>query len=72
MANQKTLKAPQMLRPKEVADRLAVSKDTIYNWIEDGTLPAIKIGERAVGVSEEKLAAWLDRRPHMPGRNRRS
>ncbi len=32
------------LSVKEIAAHLGVSKETIYNWIEEKTIPAHKIG----------------------------
>lgn len=39
-----------MLRVKEVADRLRVHPATVYRWINDGHLPAVRYGRQvAVG-----------------------
>jgi excisionase family DNA binding protein len=59
-----------LLSPKEVANALSLSVETIYRWIENGTLPAIKVGKRAVRVSEKSLKAWLDNQPHLPTREK--
>ncbi len=32
-----------LLRPTEVADYLRISRSTIYGWIEQGKIPAMKI-----------------------------
>ena len=29
----------------EIAEHLGVSKDTIYRWLQEGTIPAHKIGK---------------------------
>ncbi|NUP47247.1 MAG: helix-turn-helix domain-containing protein [Catenulispora sp.] len=34
-----------MLRVKEVADRLRVHPATVYRWIADGRLPAVRYGK---------------------------
>jgi excisionase family DNA binding protein len=34
----------QTYTPREVSTILSVSEDTVYNWIDDGTIPAEKIG----------------------------
>jgi len=48
----------QLLTPKQVAARLAVSPRTVYLWIEQGRLPAVRLSERVTRVSEEALAAF--------------
>jgi excisionase family DNA binding protein len=37
-------KEGDLLLPGEVAKILRVSRSTVYRWVEDGTLPAIKLG----------------------------
>jgi excisionase family DNA binding protein len=34
-----------MLRVKEVADRLKVHPATVYRWINEGRLPAVRYGQ---------------------------
>jgi excisionase family DNA binding protein len=34
---------PQLLKPTEVADLLRVSRSTINNWIQEGSIPYIKL-----------------------------
>ncbi|MFE9850298.1 helix-turn-helix domain-containing protein [Streptomyces sp. NPDC005576] len=34
-----------MLRVKEVADRLKVHPATVYRWINEGRLPALRYGQ---------------------------
>ena len=60
----KELRVEKLLSPQEVADSLSLSVGTIYRWIENGTLPAIKVGKRTVRVSEKSLKSWLEKRPY--------
>ena len=51
-----------LLKPTEVARRLGVSVPTVYRRIQDGSLPAVRLGhdERApLRVPEYELEAWL-------------
>lgn len=48
-----------LLTPRQAAQRLAVSPRTIYSWIEEGRLPAIRLSERVTRISEEALAAFI-------------
>ena len=41
--------------PKEVCEILNVSRRTIYNWFEDGTLPFIQVGPRIKRVKRDDL-----------------
>ena len=49
----------QLMTIEEVAEYLRVKKRTIYEWLKNGKIPAIK----AVGqwrFKKEKIDAWLD------------
>lgn len=48
-----------LLRPDEVAAILDVHVATVYRRIEDGTLPAIRIGN-LYRIPRESLAALID------------
>lgn len=45
------------IRPKEAADAIGVGKTKIYELINDGTVPAVRIG-RALRVPVEELRRW--------------
>lgn len=51
----------KLLRPKEVAERLAVSDRTIYRLVDEGKIASYRIGG-AVRISEEDLEAYLESR----------
>ena len=36
----------EYLTVKEIADRLKLNEQTVRNWIDDGKLPAVRIGRR--------------------------
>jgi len=42
----------------EIADYLGVSKDTIYRWIENQTLPANRVG-RLWKFKASEVDAWV-------------
>jgi excisionase family DNA binding protein len=48
----------KLLRPGEVAQRLAVSPLTIRKWIHLGQLPVVRLG-RAVRIREEDIEAMI-------------
>lgn len=45
----------QLLRVGEAADVLAVSRWTIYRWVEDGRLEGTKIGRGSLRVFRDSL-----------------
>lgn len=49
---------------KEIAQRFQVSRQAVYDWIKEGKLRAIQIGER-VRVPESALNDFV--RPIQPG-----
>jgi excisionase family DNA binding protein len=50
---------PRFLTAGEVAERMRVSKMTVYRLIRAGKLPAVRIG-RAFRVREDDVEAYLD------------
>jgi excisionase family DNA binding protein len=51
---------PPLLTVPQVAALLQVTPQTIRNWIDHGTLPAVRIG-RAFRIKHQDVAALLDR-----------
>src|SRR5215213_1359121 len=47
------------LTPDEVASRLQVSRQVVYNWINDGRLRAVKAG-RTLRIPHHALEAFLE------------
>ena len=44
--------------PDWVAERLGLDKNTVYKFLQDGTIPAIQLGRKWL-VSEARLVEWL-------------
>lgn len=51
---------PDLLTVPQVAERFQVTAQTIRNWIDHGTLPALRVG-RAFRVRIEDVEALLER-----------
>jgi excisionase family DNA binding protein len=49
-----------MLKPKDVAARLNVSRTTVTRWIQQGKLRATRLGEKLYLISEKDLAEFLE------------
>ena len=55
-----------------VAERLAVSRKMVYDWVREGKLPGVKLG-RLWRVRERDLEAFIDAlEPIKPGEERRT
>jgi prophage regulatory protein len=53
-----------VLRPREAASFLGISKPTLYRYIRAGHIPAPRrIGPNAVGWTRADLEAWVDELP---------
>ena len=50
-----------MLRVREAADALGVSRSKAYELIASGQIPSVKMGRGCVRVPVEALRAWIDR-----------
>ena len=46
--------------PKEVQEMLGVAQTTIYRWLENGQLPAVKIGGKLWRIPADALEELLD------------
>ena len=58
----------RLLRTADVADRLAVSCETVLRWHRSGKLPGgRRLGSNVLRFSEVELEAWLEgTRPEWP------
>ena len=52
-----------LLNVQQVADYLQLNLSTVYQWAQQGRLPAIKMGSRWRFRSSD-LEAWLDAQAH--------
>lgn len=52
---------PTMLTPAEVAEQLGISRNTVYDWIREGRLPAHKYGPRTIRINADDLTAFTQR-----------
>ena len=52
-------KPKTLLSVGEAADTFGTSKSTIRNWIAQGKLPAVRIGERIIRIRLADLAALI-------------
>jgi excisionase family DNA binding protein len=50
----------EFLTANEIAAQLKLNKQTVYNWIDRGELPAVRVGSRRVRVRRADLERFLD------------
>lgn len=46
--------------PAQAAERLQVSKKTIFRRIADGSIKAIRLGNKTIRIEEADLQAFID------------
>ena len=56
--------------PDWLADRLGLDKNTVYKFLQDGTIPAVQLGRKWL-ISEQRLAEWLRSETERQTRARR-
>jgi excisionase family DNA binding protein len=56
--------------PDWVAEKLGIDKNTVYKYLQDGTIPALHLGRKWL-ISEERLADWLASEAESQTRARR-
>lgn len=59
MASPISPSGPRFLTAMEVAERMRVSKMTVYRLIRSGKLPAVRVG-KSFRVREDELDQYLD------------
>jgi excisionase family DNA binding protein len=52
--------AENYLYVQTVAKRLRICERTVYNWIRDGKLNAIRVGGRSLRIPESALEKFLE------------
>ena len=53
----------RILRPREICERSAFSRPTLYRLIKLGSFPPLRrIGANSVGLPESEFLAWLNSR----------
>ncbi len=52
----------ELYRPDEVASLLRVTRQTVYNWIEQGDLRATKITGRALRIHRDDILKLIGER----------
>jgi excisionase family DNA binding protein len=65
MANQAP---PKLLTVDQVADRLQVSKWSVYRRVSEGSLPALKLGHgprSPIRIDTDELETWLRAEPEQ-------
>ena len=50
---------PRLMRPRDVARQLAVSRSTVYRWFWEGKIKGVKIGEGTVRILESEVQQKL-------------
>lgn len=50
----------------EVAEKMGVSKQSVYRMIYRDGLPTLRIARGGIRIRESHLAAWLDSLSHAP------
>ena len=52
----------KMLKIAEIAEMLAVHRNTVLRWIHTGELPAIKLGHRSYRIDPEDFRQFMEKR----------
>jgi excisionase family DNA binding protein len=49
----------RLLTAQEVGEKLSVSRNTILDWHQSGTIPSFKLNGKAVRFRLSEVEAWL-------------
>ena len=50
----------EVLTVKDVADLLKLNQQTVRNWIDQGSLPAVRVGRRRVRIKRSDLDQFIE------------
>lgn len=53
------VQARDVMTVRELAEYLSLSRNTTYEYLNNGTIPGTRIGRRWV-ISRRRITAWLD------------
>lgn len=56
--------------PEWVSEQLGLERNTVYKYLKEGILPAVRIGKKWL-ISESKLTEWLEQETEKQTRTRR-
>ena len=56
-------KAKQVMTVKEIAEYMGVHPMTIYKYVQDGKIPAFKIGA-SWRIRKDSIKKWMDENEH--------
>jgi excisionase family DNA binding protein len=57
--------------PDWVSETLGLDRNTVYKFLQDGTLPAVQLGRKWL-ISESRLRTWLEEQTDRQTRSRRT
>jgi excisionase family DNA binding protein len=46
------------LTPRQVAKRYGISVPTVYRWVREGQLPAVRLGKRVLRFDKDAIDQW--------------
>lgn len=52
---------PDVLMPMEVMEILGIGRNLLYQLMQDGTIPAFRLGKKMWRVSKKDLIVYLER-----------
>lgn len=52
---------PDVLMPMEVMEILGIGRNLLYQFMQDGTIPAFRLGKKMWRVSKKDLIVYLER-----------
>ena len=57
-----TTETPKLLTVGQAVEKLAVSRRTLYRWIDSGTLPTVRFSSRCIRIPEDGISNFIRER----------
>ena len=50
----------RLIRAEEAAALLGIERRTLYNWVQSGRVPVVRLSSRTIRFDPEALHAWIE------------
>ena len=57
----------RLIRADEAAELLGIERRTLYNWVQAGRVPVVRLSPKTIRFDVDALREWIDERADVVG-----